>query len=168
MRLGELWRLRSFRSGVALAVVAAVLVILSPVAAWRAYRTEATGTLGEGRVVEHSTRAGTRTTPNYEMLVEFVASDGTTHRVWLDAGQVDLTLAPVGSRVGVFYDPREPDRARLTRTGNRGAWWLPPLLYLLGGVLAGIAAFFLIRRAARIPPEARAWADPRLGRRGLF
>jgi hypothetical protein len=64
-----------------------------------------------------------RRRPPHVPLVRFRAADDGGEIVTLAATCAALAALRVGDRVAVLYDPVEPARARLDRSGLRGALW---------------------------------------------
>jgi hypothetical protein len=75
-----------------------------------------------------STEPGSRTTTR--CVVRFIAQDGRT----LQVTAVNSVHAEVGAHVTVRYDPRLPDKPRLT--GDAGEWILSGVAVLVGFLLA--------------------------------
>jgi len=70
--------------------------------------------------------------------VAFEASDGVERRVTSPAGWESTARQSIGDRVGVRYDPRNPDDARVDAIVHL---WSPPAAFLL---IAGAALFAFI------------------------
>lgn len=70
--------------------------------------------------------------PSYYPVVEFQTPDGRTFRFRGSTGSSSPEFS-IGARVAVRYDPRQPNRAQLTKFSH---FWLGPLLLTVGGLLA--------------------------------
>ncbi len=101
-----------------------------------------------GKVVDFTARRTSSGTMSYYPIIRFQAGSGQ-QITFEDSTGSRPAAYEVGATVSVFYDPRDPQKARIERFLS--LWLLPTLLAGFGAIILGVAAllFWLPVRTRR-------------------
>jgi hypothetical protein len=94
----------------------------------------------EGTVVAYAESRSSKGELSYYPIVAFTPQDGA--KVEFQASSGGRSRGPLGERVAVLYDPRNPHRAEIH--SFMALWFLTVLLLALGAVFAGIGTALLV------------------------
>ena len=135
-------------------VVLGVGLLVASAFAYRSTRTFLAGAAAaEGTIVAYAESRDQEGRLSYYPVVSFRAKDG--QRVEFQARTGGSSRGPLGERVAVLYDPRNPHEAAINSFFS--LWFAPLLLLALGLGFAGIGAALLrhLRQAGREPERCR-------------
>lgn len=128
-----------------------MFLLLGAFLTWRQASLVVLGRSASGQVIENLA-SGSSSGATYNARFTFTDAQGAVHTARDPIGTGTPSFAP-GQVVGVYYDPRQPERATI----DRGIWTigLPALLPLAGLGILTLGGVLLSRRD-RAPPEAAA------------
>ncbi|MEJ1201589.1 DUF3592 domain-containing protein [Streptomyces sp. BB1-1-1] len=115
----------------------------------RAHVLRRSGTKAYGYIVGHAPHSGGNTSitvggkgmPAYHPIVAWTTSTGVLQQQTSDVGRTWIGAFPVGTRVLVYYDPRDPDRWVMEGYGHATPWLCAAFgAVLLLGTAAVVAA----------------------------
>jgi hypothetical protein len=121
--------------------VAALMLVITVIAAFGASTALAREDKAPGRVVELVTRRDEDGNEFYYPVVEFSPASGQRRNVQIAEGSWPAAYA-VGDEVTVAYDREQPRNARIDSFGSTLGLWIVPIITGVLGVAFSVAAWF--------------------------